>query len=127
MRPIEGVMVNIDFGLYCKTREVIYSSESESLTRTVMTERGCPCGSVVLAYRRRGNRYTVLELSDYGDPTLTLRIEQDHRPWQVLLKTKIELGEAEAEDIRRRMLEVGSVGGFIELIYYVVGGLVYGR
>ncbi len=25
-----------------------------------------------------------------------------------------------------RMLEVGSVGGFMELIYYVVGGLAYG-
>jgi len=127
MGPLEGVAIEVDFGLYRKTREVVYSSESESLTRTVLTEGGCPCGSVTLAYQRRGRRYTVLELSEYESPQLTLRIEQDHRPWQVLLKTKIELGEAEAKDIRRRMLEVGSVGGFIELIYYVVGGLVYGR
>ncbi len=126
MRPLEGVAVDVDFGLFRKTREVIYSSEGESLIRTALTEGGCPCGSVVLAYRRHGRRYTVLELSDYGAPKLTLRIEADHRPWRVLLKTKIELSKAQAEEIRRRMLEVGSVGGFMELIYYVVGGLVYG-
>jgi len=126
MRPIEGVVIDVDFGLYRKAREVIYSSEGESLTRVVLTEAGCPCRSVVLAYQRRGRRYTVLELSEYGDPTLTLRIEQDHRPWQVLLKTKVKLTGAQAEEIRSRMLEVASVGGFIELIYYVVGGLVYG-
>jgi hypothetical protein len=123
---LEGIQIEVDFGLYRKTREVIYSSESEALTRTVLIEAKCPCGSVTLAYQRRGSRYTVLELSDYGKPTLTLRIEQDHRPWQTLLKTKIELGEAEAKDIWRRMQEVGSVSGFIELIHYVVGGLVYG-
>ena len=126
MSVLEGLSITTDFGLYRKTREVIYSSEGEALTRVVLTEAGCPCRSVVLAYQRRGRRYTVLELSEYGDPTLALRIEQDHRPWQVLLKTKIKLTEAQAEDVRRRMLEVASVGGFIELIYYVVGGLVYG-
>jgi len=116
MRPIEGVVVDVDFGLYRKTREVVYSSEGESLTRVVLAEGGCPCGSVVLAYRRHGRRYTVLELTEYGVP----------RPWRVLLKTKVELSKAQAEEIRRRMLEVGSVGGFLELIYYVVGGLAYG-
>jgi hypothetical protein len=126
MRPIEGVVVDVDFGLYRKTREVIYSSEGETLTRVALTEGGCQCGSVVLAYRRHGRRYTVLELSDYGAPKLMLRIETDHRPWRVLLKTKVELSRAQAEEIRRRMLEVGSVGGFMELIYYIVGGLVYG-
>ncbi len=64
MRPQEGVAVDVDFGLFRKTREVIYSSEGESLIRTALTEGGCPCGSVVLAYRRHGRRYTVLELSD---------------------------------------------------------------
>jgi len=126
MRPIEGVVVDVDFGLYRKTHEVVYSSEGESLTRVVLAEGGCPCGSVVLAYRRHGRRYTVLELTEYGVPKLTLRIETDNRPWRVLLKTRVELSKAQAEEIRRRMLEVGSVGGFLELIYYVVGGLAYG-
>jgi len=63
MRPLEGVAITTDFGVYSRTREVIYSTESESLMRVTLTEGGCPCG---------------------------------------------------------------SVGGFMELIYYVVGGLVYG-
>jgi hypothetical protein len=126
MSVLEGVSITTDYGLYRRTREVVYSSEREALTRVVLTEAGCPCRSVVLAYRHRGRRYTVLELSEYGEPTLTLRIEQDHRPWQVLLKTKVKLSGVQAEEIRRRMLEVGSVGSFMELIYYVVGGLVYG-